>query len=176
MRNLVRLAFLLASLPLGNVLPAGGAVAAPARTVVLDIELLDMSQEGERGARADETRRLAMASEELRKLLGASDQIALVDTAPQAADIRAKAPIFKCNGCEEDIGRALGADLVVSGHIQKTSNLILSFVVTVKEVQTGRVVRAAQVDIRGNDDGTWLRGVRWMVKNRLLAEPLPTRS
>lgn len=174
MRNLARLAFLLSFV--FPFLSASPLLAAPARTAVLDIELLDMSQEGERGLRADETRRLALASEELRNLLKASDQIALVDIAPQAADIRAKAPIFKCNGCEEDIGKALGADLVVTGHIQKTSNLILSFVLTIKEVATGRVIRAAQVDIRGNDDGTWLRGVRWMVKNRLLAEPLPLRS
>lgn len=152
------------------------ALAAPAKTAVLDIELLDMSQEGERGRRADETRRLVVASEELRRLLAASDQIALVDTAPQAREIEKLSPIFKCNGCEEEIGKALGADLVVSGYVQKTSNLILSFVVTIRDVATGKVVRGAQVDIRGNDDGTWLRGVRWMVKNRLLAEPLPTRT
>jgi hypothetical protein len=151
-------------------------LAAPAKTAVLDIELLDMSQEGERGVRADETRRLAIASEELRNLLKTSDQLALVDTAPQADAIKAKSPLFKCNGCDEDIGKALGADLVVSGYIQKTSNLILSFVITMKEVETGKVIRAAQVDIRGNNDEMWLRGVRWMVKNRLLAEPLPLRT
>ncbi|KAA2237514.1 DUF3280 domain-containing protein [Salinarimonas soli] len=166
MRILAMLAFLL-------VTPAW---AAPAKTAVLDIELLDMSQEGERGRRPDETQRLALASQELRRLLGASDQLALVDIAPQAAAIEAKSPILKCNGCEEDIGKALGADLVVSGYVQKTSNLILSFVVTVKDVGTGKVIRGGQVDIRGNDDGTWLRGVRWIVKNRLLAEPLPVRT
>jgi hypothetical protein len=166
MRLLVLLAFLFVT----------PALAAPAKTAVLDIELMDMSQEGERGVRADETRRAALASEELRNLLKASDQIALVDIAPQAEAIKAKSPFYKCNGCDEDIGKALGADLVVAAYVQKTSNLILSFVVTIKEVATGKVIRAAQVDIRGNDDGTWLRGVRWMVKNRLLAEPLPVRT
>jgi hypothetical protein len=38
------------------------------------------------------------------------------------------------------------------------------------------VVRAGQVDIRGNNDEMWLRGVRWLVKNRLLTEPLPDKS
>jgi hypothetical protein len=40
--------------------------------------------------------------------------------------------LFKCNGCDEDLAKALGADLAVSGYVQKTSNLILAFVVTVK--------------------------------------------
>jgi Protein of unknown function (DUF2380) len=60
--------------------------------------------------------------------------------------------------------------------VQQPSNLILSFVVEVTEVNSGRRVRAGQVDIRGNTDETWLRGVRWIVKNRLLAEPLPGRG
>ncbi len=61
----------------------------------------------------------------------------------------------------------------MSGIIQKTSNLILSFAVVIKDVKTGKTIRGGQVDIRGNTDDTWLRGVRWIVKNRLLAEPLP---
>jgi hypothetical protein len=65
---------------------------------------------------------------------------------------------------------------VVSGIVQKTSNLILSFAITVKDVRSGKVIRAGQVDIRGNNDESWLRGVRWVVKNRLLAEPLPIPS
>jgi hypothetical protein len=152
------------------------AEAKPARTAVFDIELLDLSQEAGPTLKADEARRLAAVSTELRRLLGASDQIDVIDTAPQAAALKEKAPLFKCNGCEEDIAKALGADLSVSGHVQKTSNLILSFVITIKDVATGKVIRAGQADIRGNTDESWIRGLRWIVKNRLLAEPLPTRS
>jgi len=155
---------------------APALAAEPAKTAVFDIELIDMSQEAERGIREDQTRRLAMASDELRKLLQASPQLRLVDIAPQRKAIDDKAPLNKCNGCDEDLGKALGADLVVSGIIQKTSNLILSFAITVKDVHSGKVIRAGQVDIRGNNDDSWLRGVRWVVKNRLLAEPLPIPS
>jgi hypothetical protein len=155
---------------------AAPAAAEPARTAVFDLELVDTSQEAERGVREDQTRRLEMASAELRSLLGSSPQIRIVDTAPQREAIAAKEPLTKCNGCDEDIGRALGADLIVTGIVQKTSNLILSFAVTVKDLHSGKVIRAGQVDIRGNTDESWLRGVRWLVKNRLLAEPLPVPS
>ena len=159
------------------VLLGGSATAAePARTAVFDLELVDTSQEAERGVREDQTRRIEMVSAELRNLLRTSPQLALVDIAPQREAIAAKAPLNKCNGCDEDLGRALGADLVVSGIVQKTSNLILSFAITVKDVRSGKVIRAGQVDIRGNNDESWLRGVRWVVKNRLLAEPLPIPS
>jgi hypothetical protein len=117
-----------------------------------------------------------MASQELRNLIAASPDLALIDLAPQREAIARQTPLNKCNGCEEELGKALNADLVVSGVVQKTSNLILSFAVIVKDVRTGNVVRAGQVDIRGNTDETWLRGVRWLVRNRLLVEPLPVPS
>ena len=164
-------------LVLVSLLLASAAAARPARTAILEIELLDMSQpSGDRGLEAEQARRLGLASTELRRLLAESGQITPVDTAPQATAIQDKSPVFKCNGCIEEIGKSLGAELVVSGYVQKTSNLILSFVITVTDIADGKIVRGAQVDIRGNTDETWLRGIRWMVKNRLLAEPLPERS
>lgn len=159
------------------VLFGGSAIAAePAKTAVFNLELIDTSQEADRGVREDQTRRIEMVSTELRALLRASPQLTLIDIAPQREAIDAKTPLNKCNGCDEDLGKILGADLVVSGIVQKTSNLILSFAITVKDVRSGKVIRAGQVDIRGNNDESWLRGVRWVVKNRLLAEPLPIPS
>jgi Protein of unknown function (DUF2380) len=149
--------------------------AEPPKAAVFDLELVDTSQEGERGERADQTARIALASAELRRLLADSGQLQVVDLTSRAARIKDKSPFSKCNGCVEDLAREAGADLAVSGIVQKTSNLILSFVVEVREVNSGRRVRAGQVDIRGNTDETWLRGVRWIVKNRLLTEPLPEK-
>jgi hypothetical protein len=150
--------------------------AEPAKTAVFDIELIDMSGEAGQGLRNDQTRRLELANAELRNLLRASQQLRLIDLTPQRDAIAAKAPLNKCNGCSEDLAKALDADIAVTGIIQKTSNLILSFAIEVKDVKTGKVLRGGQVDIRGNTDETWLRGVRWLVKNRLLAEPLPIPS
>jgi hypothetical protein len=33
--------------------------------------------------------------------------------------------------------------------------------------------RVMSTDIRGNTDETWLRGIRWLAKNRLLVDRLP---
>jgi Protein of unknown function (DUF2380) len=126
--------------------------------------------------RGDQTRRLELASTELRSLLQGSQQLKLIDLSSQRDAIAAKTPLNKCNGCGEELARALGADIMVTGVVQKTSNLILSFAIEVTDVKSGKVIRGGQVDIRGNTDETWLRGVRWIVKNRLLAEPLPVRS
>jgi hypothetical protein len=151
------------------------AAAQPPTAAVFDLELVDTSQEADRGERADQAARTALASAELRRLLTESGQLRIVDLGPQAARIRDKSPLSKCNGCAEDLAREAGADLAVSGIVQKTSNLILSFAIRFKDVKSGMTVRAGQVDIRGNTDETWLRGVRWVVKNRLLAEPLPEK-
>jgi hypothetical protein len=62
--------------------------------------------------------------------------------------------------------------VTIIGLVQKTSNLILSFKVEVKDVRSGAVLRGGQVDIRGNTDEMWLRGVRFLVKNRLTDPPL----
>jgi hypothetical protein len=56
--------------------------------------------------------------------------------------------------------------------VHKVSNLILS--ITLVEMEAGpaggarRAVHSAE--IRGNTDDSWLRGLRWLLRNRLLRE------
>lgn len=152
---------------------SSAAAAQEFKTAVFDIELVDMSQAAELGIRNDQTQRLQLVSNELRTLLEESPQIQLVELTPKREEINRKAPLHKCNGCAEDLAKELGADLAVAGIVQKTSDLILSFAVTIRDVHSGKVVRGGQVDIRGNTDESWLRGIRWLVKNRLLSEPMP---
>jgi hypothetical protein len=164
------------ALALALALAIAPAVAVePAKVAIFDLELVDTSLE-KGAALPDQERRVALATAELRRLFTESGRLQLIDLAPQAETLRKREPLRNCNGCDEDIARALGADYQVLGLVQKTSNLILSFAITVKDVRSGQVVRAGQVDIRGNTDENWLRGVRWLVKNRLLTEPLPDKS
>ncbi len=148
------------------------AIAEEFKTAVFDIELVDTSQAAELGLRNDQLQRLQLVSDELRKLLQASPQIELVDISPKREAIIQKAPLNKCNGCAEDLAKDLGANLVVSGIVQKTSDLILSFAVTIRDAHSGKIIRGGQADIRGNTDESWIRGIRWLVKNRLLVEPI----
>jgi hypothetical protein len=145
--------------------PAGAATAA-----VFDLDFLDTSLEASR-ARQDEGRRLILASDKLRELLGRAG-IAIADLAPAHARIEGARPLRACNACELDFAREAGATLAVSGLVHKVSNLILTIDIVIRDAGTGAVLRAGRVDIRGNTDESWLRGVSYVVRNRLLDPPL----
>jgi hypothetical protein len=149
-------------------LPAASAVAEDAKkAAVFDLELIDTSLEGEiRGENAAESRRLRMASDRLRRELAGTGAYVLIDQAPAAAAVKAAGFLHGCNGCEADIARALGAEIAVTGTVQKVSNLILNINVYMTDVGTRKRV-AASVDIRGNTDESWVRGVSYLVRNRL---------
>lgn len=155
----------------------GGGLASEAsaskKVALFLFELEDSSLEGEVGGiRKDETERLKLVTDEARKLLAALPDLQVLDLAPVAKAAEEKAPFYKCNGCEVDVARMLGADLAITGWVQKVSNLILNLNFSVRDVKTGERVRLMSVDIRTNSDEMWLRGVRYLVKNRLTDPPL----
>jgi hypothetical protein len=41
--------------------------------------------------------------------------------------------------------------------------------IAVRDAETARLVASMSVDMRGNTDETWLRGLDWLIRNRLLA-------
>ena len=143
------------------------AVAGPPKVAVFDFELLDMSLEG--GARrADEQERRARASQQLRKGLEASGRFAVVDIAP-VRDEAAAANLQACGGCDVRLAREVGADLSVTGVVQKVSNLILNMNIYVHDASTGQRVAAMSVSFRGNTDESWTRALDYLLRNRLLA-------
>lgn len=165
------LAACLSALALGHVVGTGAGADEPRTAAVFDFELIDTSLEGEmRGAQPAEQARLVLISHRLRELLAQSGRYAPVDIAPAAAAIEAAGNLHGCNGCESDIARQLGAELAIRGVVQKVSNLILNMTVYVSEAATGGHVAGASVDIRGNTDESWLRGVSYLVRNRLVPD------
>jgi hypothetical protein len=145
--------------------------AAPPRLAVFPIELYDTSLEGEaRGANPADQARLAMVERELRQSLEASPRFAVVDTAPAAAKIERAGRLRSCRGCEVPIAAELGADLALTGWVQKVSNLILNINLAIRDVATRELVFAGGVDIRGNTDESWRHGIRYLLENRLLKE------
>ncbi len=146
------------------------AVAEPAvQAAVFDFELIDTSLEGEMaGTRADEQRRLKMISDELRRQLGESGRYVVVDQRPAADAIAQAGYLYGCNGCEADIARALGAEVAIIGTVQKVSNLILNINIYLRDANSGDPLGGMSVDIRGNTDKSWFRGLSYLVRNRLL--------
>ncbi|NJM35429.1 MAG: DUF3280 domain-containing protein [Rhodomicrobium sp.] len=146
--------------------------AAPVRkAAVFDFELIDTSLEGEkRGVDPAETARLKTISDLLRDLLAKSGRYDIVPTAPAAEAIRDAGYIHSCNGCDASIAKELGADIAITGHVQKISTLILNITIVIRDAAAGTHLRSVNADIRGNTDGSWAHGVRWLVRNRLLKD------
>jgi Protein of unknown function (DUF2380) len=139
---------------------------------VFDFEVINTSLEANR---PDEAQRLAMLSSILRERLAALERFRLIDTAPLRERI-AKAPeLHSCNGCDLDFGRELGADVIAIGTVQKVSNLILNINLVLKDVPSGTVLSGGSVDIRGNTDDSWRRGLDRLLRNQGLA-PEPARE
>jgi hypothetical protein len=74
-----------------------------------------------------------------------------------------------CGGCDAQLARQVGADLAITGTVQKVSNLILNMTIYIRDAASGRPLTAMNADFRGNTDESWSRTLDWLVRNRLLS-------
>lgn len=130
------------------------ADAEPRKSAIFAFEFVDDAQAGEtfQTVPPTEAARLKMIHARLSELLAATGDYAPIDTA-SAAEAIAKSRNFRdCRDCAEEIGRGLGADVVVIGWVQKVSNLILNITVSISDAKSGAVIVSGWADIRGNTD------------------------
>ena len=141
--------------------------AEPKSIAVMDFELLnDMKDYDTPEVTADQERRRKMISDLMRSELQNRGLYRVLDNSKAAGLITKLKKTYNlrdCSGCEIDIGEALGADRVMIAWVQKVSNLILNLNAEVKDVSTGRIVYNKSVDLRGNTDTSWTRGIKYMV-------------
>ncbi len=172
MRSRIRASMLGAAACL--LMAAAGTASAAERVAVFDPEMYDTSGEG---VREDQQRRLVMIGERLRAALRDSDRFEVVDTAPLRARLQGGPPLRTCATCAPDAAAELGADLALLTTVHKVSNLILSVTVALREASPSGNTRAVHsAEIRGNTDESWERGLRWLLRNRLLAPPQERRD
>ena len=136
------------------------------KLLMLEFELID--EQKDVVPFPEKEARLAMVSQRLREALIKEELYNVIDSAPVAPLIRAEAArqsLLACNGCEVDIARKAGADRILLAWVQKVSNLILNINIEVRDVETGKVVLAKSVDLRGNTDESWQRGIDFMVRD-----------
>ncbi|WP_072392440.1 DUF3280 domain-containing protein [Hyphomicrobium sp. CS1GBMeth3] len=150
------------------------ATAAP-KLAIFPIDMsMPRSEEdffrGVSGPNPDEQKRLSLARDELEKRFAESGRYEIVDLTPISEEIKAAQPIFECNGCEVDLAAKAKADLVMTALIDKISETHLSLTVAIIDVAESKLVNNASVLIQGNTDESWLHGVRWLVRNRLLTK------
>ncbi|MFB2595783.1 DUF3280 domain-containing protein [Paracoccus sp. p4-l81] len=161
----------LAALMIG-LTPAGakpvGAPDFPTGSVAFfGLHFIDTSTEGAvNGARPDQAQRLDMARDFVAEQFSSAG-FEMLDLAPVQATLDRTANPAHCNGCEVKMARELGADYALVGEVQKVSNLILSMNLVLRDAETGQAIRAAAVDIRGNTDDSWRRGISYLLRNRI---------
>jgi Protein of unknown function (DUF2380) len=116
-----------------------------------------------------EKQRLVMIGDTLTQMLAGSGRyevVLLSDALKQK--IERSARVTGCNGCQIEWAREAGADLAVWGTVQKVSNLILNENVYIDDARSGSQYFSQSVDIRGNTDESWVRGMRYLLRYKLL--------
>lgn len=157
----------------GLLAPVWGQAAAPAPTVatrsvaVLDFELVD--EQNNPATKAAQVLRLQAATAQLQRELAERGLYRVVDPAPSAdlqRHLRSQQEyLYRCDDCAEQVGKLLGTDLVMVTWVQKVSELILNVNVQIYDVKAQRVAFSKSVDLRGNDDESWQRAVRFLVRD-----------
>jgi Protein of unknown function (DUF2380) len=157
-------------------IPARAHAKSPVKKIaILDFALADTSMEGQmEGQNRADQRRLALVERQVRRTLAESGRYVVMNTRPQRAlieKLRYQQDFFDCHGCELNVGKALGADLVLVGWVQKVSNLVLYLNIVVRDVHTGRLVRSGSIELKGNSDAVWSNGAAYVLKHDILAKP-----
>lgn len=144
--------------------------AAPSRLrslAVLDFELVD--DQNNPLTKAAQEIRLRNATLQLQRELAERQLYRVVDPAPSQElqrKLRSQQEfLYQCDDCAEQVGRLLGADLVMATWVQKVSELILNLNVQIYDVMAQKVVFSKSVDMRGNQDLSWTRAVRYLVRD-----------
>lgn len=165
-------AAIIAALIAPAVLLAPDAASAAPKVAIFPVEVPDVIREGEFLPRPnkDDAPRIALATAELRRLLAETQRFEVIDLAPLATELKAAQPLHKCNGCDIDLARKAGADVVVTALVEKASDVLLNMSIEMKDVPSGKLMRIGGTVIQGNTDEMWLRSVRWIAKNRLFNE------
>ena len=136
---------------------------APLRAAVFRFELDDTSLVGpmQRPSEADR-HRIELITQQLRAALARSGRYDVPAT-QQVATEASQTDLQDCGPCATELARKLGAQVAVTGRVQKVSNLILNINLVIRDVRTGKRLRAGSVDIRGDTDIAWTRGLDFLL-------------
>jgi hypothetical protein len=147
--------------------PKTGRTAPPPDAAVFDAVMINSSLQPESEAEAERLRHL---TDSLRQALEKSGEYRIVDLTPIKNELNAVKAIFACNGCENDLAKKDGAQRAVVCWVQKVSDLILNINVRISDVETGKALKGGSVDIRGNNDQSWERGLKFLLEEHVFGD------
>ena len=162
---------MLGSLAIGDGTADAGAPPDPVKSVaLLNVQFINDHADLEPTTGAERARLTSIASL-FKAKLEASGRYKVVSVPDDvAAKIAAGSELGACGGCEVNYGKQLGADYAAWIVVQKVSDLILNMNVYMADVAAKKLVFVHSVDIRGNTNESWTRGLTYLLKNYLLAD------
>lgn len=145
---------------------------AAQKVAILPFDIRDAEIEGDVFAKPKDydIARMKLIADELKSLMEKSGKYEVVDLTPYAADIEKASPFNKCDGCETEIAKKAGAELAITGFVDKLSDALISLQVFARDVATGEMKKTMSAEVRGNTDELWLHGIRYLWKNRFNVE------
>lgn len=136
-----------------------GVIPLP-KAAVFDVQLANLGE-----APADRSR-LPRISDELRNELALQNLFDIVPiSAAVKAEIDKRSGLRSCNGCAVDFARRLGAQVAITAQITKVSNAVLNLVLYIKQVDGAQPEQSYGVNVRGDDEGSFDRAVKYVVDN-----------
>ena len=162
---------MLGSLAIGGGPADAAAPADPVKSVaLLNVQFINDHADLEPTTSAERARLTSIASLFKAKLEASGRYKVVSVPADVAAKIAAGPELGACGGCEVTYGKQLGADYAAWIVVQKVSDLILNMNVYMADVAARKLVFVHSVDIRGNTNESWTRGLTYLLKNYLLAD------
>lgn len=167
----MKLIVIITGLWLSAVAPVWADAIKPGSSIAFfGVSFIDTSTEGAvNGTREDEIARIELLNTYIAEQF-TERGFKLVDISPVDTEINRVRSVADCNFCDVILARKLNADYSMVGEVQKVSNLILSMNLVLRDSEEGQHARGMSVDIRGNNDKSWLRGIRYILKNNIFRE------
>jgi hypothetical protein len=150
--------------------PAQAAEPDPVKIAVFDFQLDDRSAGG---GIVDpdpiDAENLRLSTQEARRLLSESGRYSIIEASGAADAVSAAGGLQNCDGCEVPLAKRLGADQSLVGLVTRVSRTEYTLQIVVKDVQSGAVLSDAFSGLRMGANYAWPRGVKSLIKNRVLA-------
>jgi hypothetical protein len=167
------------ALILASLAPAAGRSEPkpPIKLAVFDFELDDFSAGGPiAGESPTETAMLRRATILARERLAQSGLFEIIDGSASTHEMVTSHWLRKCNGCEAEIARKLGADMSFIAFFRKISVMEQYLEFQIRDARTGVLMNISQTDLRGETDESWSRAVVWLIRYRLVEPELARRD
>ncbi len=111
-----------------------------------------------------EPNRIKLLDTSIKETLEASGLISVLPVSEEIfAEIAKEQHFGECQ-CEAKFGKRVGAKLMSWGTVEKISDVLLTIKIYIADVDTNQYKFVKNVNIRGNDDASWLRGLRWLLR------------